>query len=94
MSDLTDDELNMATTVSDRLQAINHRAYVDRESLGLADRLQRAAVEIRRHRATMRKLIALRNEWRARESSHREWLVDSFVDDLDNLVTSSAVTDG
>lgn len=50
---LTDDELKMALTVSDRLQTLNHRAYVDREALALADRLQRAAMEVERHRAAV-----------------------------------------
>lgn len=53
MSDLTDEELEMACTVSDRLQTINHRAYVDREALAMADRLQRAAAEIGRHRTAI-----------------------------------------
>jgi hypothetical protein len=54
MSDLTDDDLELACTVSDRLQTLNHRAYIDREALALADRLQRAAIEVKRHRAAVR----------------------------------------
>lgn len=51
MSDLTDEELELACTVGTRLEIANHRAYVDRESLSLAGRLQRAAIEIKRHRS-------------------------------------------
>lgn len=51
MSDLTDAELRAATTVHDRLKAVNERAWVDPVALIEADRLQRAALEIQRHRA-------------------------------------------
>lgn len=51
MDNLTDDDVEMACTASDRLQTINRRAVVDRGALALADKLQRAAVEIRRRRA-------------------------------------------
>lgn len=56
MSDLTDDELELALTVGDRLEAMNRRAYVDREALAIARRLQRAAIEVRRHRAMVERL--------------------------------------
>lgn len=53
MSDLTDDDLELAVTVGDRLRAANRRAYVDRDTLNLADRLQRAALELQRNRAAV-----------------------------------------
>jgi hypothetical protein len=61
MSDLTDDELDMACTASDailmhfrRLEDINPSSFVELEYLALARRLQRTALELRRLRAESR----------------------------------------
>lgn len=58
MSDLTEDELNAASTAHDRLSAINVNAWVDPVALIEADRLQRAAIEIRRHRSALADQLA------------------------------------
>lgn len=51
MSDLSEAELLAATTVHDRLKAVNVQAWVDPVALIETDRLQRAALEIQRHRS-------------------------------------------
>lgn len=53
MSDLSETELLAATTVHDRLKAVNVRAWVDPVALIETDRLQRAALEIQRHRSAL-----------------------------------------
>ena len=53
-SDLSDPELELATTAGDRLATANRTAYVPTESLETAALLQRAALEIRRHRSAQR----------------------------------------
>lgn len=53
MSDLTEAELLAATTVHDRLKAVNETAWVDPVALIQCDQLQRAALEIQRHRSAL-----------------------------------------